>query len=264
MSPSATLNKGMQLNLPISRRFNPTSKNKSLMECCPEVFILVKTSLENAVKFVHNGIEIIEVEIKIEINSKNTEHFAKDVNGYKRDFLPPLTRVTHSIAAFSPVIQMRPKKLSHTSSELLKRRNKKQNSLPQRLRSCFLFHVPPFEDSGSHLGGQWSCRNTQTQCLQMCEAAQSGLQEGQETRIYLNDPVPTETDDKAPSAFNKGSNLQWFVDQIRFWNMWFGTGSLLAPKHSFQSNEFPPAQVKELQPSRRKRNHRLPALAEAQ
>lgn len=45
--------------------------------------------------------------------------------------------------------------------------------------------------------------------------------------------------------------------------MWFGTGSLLAPKHSFQSDEFQPAQVKELQPSRRKGNHRLPALADA-
>lgn len=59
MSPSATLNKGMQLNLPISRRFNPTYKNKSLMECCPEVFVLLKTPLENAVKFISNGIEII-------------------------------------------------------------------------------------------------------------------------------------------------------------------------------------------------------------
>lgn len=165
MSPSATLNKGMQLNLPISRRFSPTSKNKSLMECCPEVLILVKTSLENAVKFVNNGIEIIEVEI--EINSKNTEYFAKDVKGYGRDFLSPLTRVTHNIAAFSPKIQLWPRKLSHTSSEFLKRRSKKQNSLPQRLGSFFLFCVPPFEDSGSHLGGQWSCRNMQTQCLQV-------------------------------------------------------------------------------------------------
>lgn len=143
MSPSATLNKGMQLNLPISRRFSPASKNKSLMECCPEVFILVKTSLENAVKFVHNGIEIIEVEIKIEINSENTEYFAKDVNGYKRDFLSPLTRVTHNIAAFSPNIQFWPIKLSHTSSELLKRRSKKQNSFPWKLGSYFLFCVPP-------------------------------------------------------------------------------------------------------------------------
>lgn len=165
MSPSATLNKGMQLNLPISRRFSPTSKNKSLMECCPEVLILVKTSLENAVKFVNNGIEIIEVEI--EINSKNTEYFAKDVKGYRRDFFSPLTRVTHNIAAFSPKIQLWPRKLSHTSSEFLKRRSKKQNSLPQRLGSFFLFCVPPFEDSGSHLGGQWSCRNMQTQCLQV-------------------------------------------------------------------------------------------------
>lgn len=41
------------------------------MECCPEVFILVKTSLENAVKFVNNGIEIIEVEL--EINFKKTQ-----------------------------------------------------------------------------------------------------------------------------------------------------------------------------------------------
>lgn len=155
----------MQLNLPISRRFSPTSKNKSLMECCPEVLILVKTSLENAVKFVNNGIEIIEVEI--EINSKNTEYFAKDVKGYGRDFLSPLTRVTHNIAAFSPKIQLWPRKLSHTSSEFLKRRSKKQNSLPQRLGSFFLFCVPPFEDSGSHLGGQWSCRNMQTQCLQV-------------------------------------------------------------------------------------------------
>lgn len=154
--------------------------------------------------------------------------------------------------------------LSHTSFEFLKGRGKKQNSLPRRLGSFFLFRVPPFGDSGSHLGGQWSCRNIQTQCLQLCERAQSGLREGQETRIYLYDPMPTETDDKAPSAFNKGSNPQWFVDQIRFWNMWFGTGCLLAPKHSFQADEFPPAQVKELQPSRRKRNHGLPALAEAQ
>lgn len=163
MSPSATLNKGMQLNLQISRRFSPTSKNKSLMECCPEVFILVKTSLENAVKFVSNGIEIIEVEI--EINSKNTECFAKDINGYKRDFLSWLTRVTHNIAAFSPKIQLWPEKLSHSSFALLERRSKKQNSLPRRLGSFFLFHVPPFEDSGSPLGSQWSCRNIQTQCL---------------------------------------------------------------------------------------------------
>lgn len=80
------------------------------MECCPEVFILVKTSLEKAVKFVNNGIEIIEVEI--EINSKNTEYFPKYVNGYKRDFLSPLTRVTHNIADFGPKIQLWPKKLS--------------------------------------------------------------------------------------------------------------------------------------------------------
>lgn len=59
MSPSATLNKGTQLNLLVSRRFNPTYKNKSLMECCPEVFILLKTPLENVVKFISNGMEII-------------------------------------------------------------------------------------------------------------------------------------------------------------------------------------------------------------
>lgn len=59
MSPSATPNKGMQLNLPVSRRFNPAYKNKSLMDCCPEVFILLKFPPESALKFTSNGMEII-------------------------------------------------------------------------------------------------------------------------------------------------------------------------------------------------------------
>lgn len=59
MSPSATLNKGTQLDLPVSRRFNPAYKNKSLMDCCPEVFILLKFPPESAVKFIRNGMEII-------------------------------------------------------------------------------------------------------------------------------------------------------------------------------------------------------------
>ena len=48
----------------------------------------------------------------------------------------------------------------------------------------------------------------------MCKVAQSGLQEGQEMRIYLTDPAPAETDDKAPGAFNKGSNLHKWTDTV--------------------------------------------------
>lgn len=81
MSPSATLNKRMQLNLLVSRRFNPTYKYKSLMECCPEVFILLKPPLENAVKFISNGMEIIG-----SASFKTPEYFAKDVNRQKFPF----------------------------------------------------------------------------------------------------------------------------------------------------------------------------------
>lgn len=54
----------------------------------------------------------------------------------------------------------------------------------------------------------------------MSVAVQSGLQEGQETRIYLPDPAPTQSDDKAPRAFNKGSNLHQRTDKVLTQAVW--------------------------------------------
>lgn len=34
------------------------------------------------------------------------------------------------------------------------------------------------------------------------------------SRIYLSDPMPTESDDKAPSAVHKGSNRRGWTDAV--------------------------------------------------